>query len=101
MSKRRRQKEKPVEPKKSSVEKLSEVLELPKDAIMDLPKFEMIGNRELLIENYKGILEYSDMTIKINASRFVVTIIGRQLEIKSMTQNGIYIVGYINSVEFL
>jgi sporulation protein YqfC len=101
LKKKYRQKEKSTEPKKSSAEKFSEILELPKDAVLDLPKLEMIGNREVLIENYKGILEYSDSVIKINASRFVVTILGRQLEIKSMAQDGIYIAGYISSIEFI
>lgn len=45
---------------------LAEILELPKDIILGIPKITMVGNLQLFIENHKGILEYTDTYIRIN-----------------------------------
>lgn len=80
---------------------LAEVLELPKDIILDLPKIIMIGNLQIYIENHKGILEYTDNRIRINIKNGTLRIIGKNLMLKNIVAEEIFIVGEINQVEFI
>jgi sporulation protein YqfC len=81
-------------------ESLSNALELPKDIILDEAKITLIGNNNLTIENHKGILEYNEDQIKVNASSGILIVKGSKLQIKSILQEEIVIVGEINSVSY-
>lgn len=80
---------------------LAEILELPKDIILDLPKIIMIGNLQIYIENHKGILEYTGEKIRVNTKNGVLRIMGRNLMLKNIVTEEIIIVGEINQVEFI
>lgn len=82
-------------------EKVTDMLELPKEVILNLPVFSMIGNEELHIENYKGILEYDSERIRIYTYNGIVKLEGRGLEIKTMTTEEIFIKGAVVKIEFL
>ena len=87
--------------KKDNIKKaVSEILELPKDIMLGLPKITMIGKMELHIENHKGIIEYSKEIIRINTSEGVLKIIGKHMNIKSIITEEVSIIGEIISVEF-
>ena len=43
---------------------MTEALELPKEILLHLPLISFIGQEEVTIENYKGILEYSEETVR-------------------------------------
>ena len=87
--------------KKNIKEKMSEVLELPREIIMDVPKLVLIGNNDLSIENYKGIIEYSENIIRINTNSKMIKITGKKLEIKTITAEEILIGGNIETLEFI
>ncbi len=76
-------------------EKMSALLELSGDA-----KVTFIGNREFIIENYKGITEYEDSKIRINAGKLDLCFCGRNMEIKTLTQELLYITGKVSSLTF-
>lgn len=80
---------------------LAEILELPKDIILDLPKIIMIGNLQIYIENHKGILEYTGEKIRVNTKNGVLRIMGKNLMLKNIVTEEIIIVGEINQVEFI
>ncbi|MDI9475478.1 MAG: sporulation protein YqfC [Natronincolaceae bacterium] len=80
---------------------LAEILELPKDIILDLPKIIMIGNLQIYVENHKGILEYTDNRIRINTKSGILCIMGKNLMLKNIVIEEIIIVGEINQVEFI
>lgn len=80
---------------------LAEILELPKDIILDIPKIVMLGNLQIYIENHKGILEYTNNRIRINTKQGTLRIIGKNLMLKNIITEEIIIVGEINEVEFV
>ncbi len=82
-------------------ESISELLELPKDIILDLPRITMIGNLQLYIENHKGIVEYSKQRIRINTKNGIVRITGKNLSIKTIITEEIVITGLIQDIEFV
>jgi len=80
--------------------KINEILELPKEVVSDKPKFTIIGFEELLIENYKSILEYEDYYIKINTHIGAININGFNLRLIEMTGDDIMVTGKIDSLDF-
>lgn len=79
---------------------LAEILELPQDIILDIPKITMVGNLQIYIENHKGIIEYTKSRIRINSKSGILRIIGNNLVLKSILTDEIIIIGEIQEVEF-
>lgn len=82
-------------------EKVTEMLELPKEIVLDVPKLTMLGSGNLIIENYKGIIEYSNERVRINTNAGILKISGNRLFIKEITSEDIMVDGDIDSLEFL
>ena len=56
-----------VKPRKSGLlERTAEVFDLPADAVAGLPRLELVGDKELRVENHKGILAYGPEEIHIS-----------------------------------
>ncbi len=87
-------------PRENMFEKAAQALDLPADVLAGLPRIEITGCRQMLIENHKGILEYGDEEIDVNCGRVIVKIHGVNLELKAMNQNELMMAGTILSVEF-
>lgn len=87
--------------KKGLREKFTEVLELPKELILDLPKLTIVGNKDMMIENYKGVIEYGSARIRVNTGLGVLRITGEGLAIREITSEDIIISGKIHMVEFV
>lgn len=66
----------------------------------DMPRIELVGNSECMVEGMKGILEYTKEKIKINLGKYYVTFFGDELFIKSFSYQGAIVQGNIISVEF-
>ena len=43
-----------------NLNRVNEILDLPREVGTNIPKVTMLGFDEVLIENYKGILEYEE-----------------------------------------
>ena len=80
--------------------KLDSILELPREVASSDIKLTLNGFDEILIENYKNILEYQDILIKINTFEGAVTIYGFNLKLEQMTDEDIKVIGKIDSIEF-
>lgn len=80
--------------------KINKLLELPEEVITDKPKLTIVGFEEILIENYKAILEYEDYYIKINTHIGAININGFNLRLKEMTGDDIMVLGSIDSMDF-
>ena len=83
--------------KESRFEKL---LELPKEVVSNEPRITISGFNEMLIENYKNILEYEEFYIKLNTYIGVININGFNLNLEKVSQDDIMITGKIDSVDF-
>lgn len=81
-------------------EQVIEHLELPKDFLLGDAILTVTGRRELLIENYKGILNYEDSFIKIQAKNCRITITGRNLSIDYYTNEEMKITGFFKQIEY-
>lgn len=79
--------------------KIKQFLEIPKEVISKVPKITILGFHEMLIENYKGILEYEDFYIRINTSMGTININGFHLNLNQMTEDDIMVTGKIQSID--
>lgn len=79
--------------------KINELLDIPREISTNEPKLTMVGFNQLLIENYKGILEYEDFYIKINSFIGAININGFNLSLEQMTEDDIMITGKIESID--
>lgn len=59
----------------------------------------MYGFSEMIIENYKGILEYEDFYIRINTFIGIININGLKLQLNQLTDEAVSITGRIESVD--
>lgn len=80
--------------------KLDSILELPREVTSSDVKLTLNGFDEILIENYKNILEYQDILIKVNTFEGAITIYGFNLKLEQMTDEDIKVNGKIDSIEF-
>ena len=79
---------------------INELLEMPREISETDPKVTIIGFDEMLIENYKGILEYEEFYIKIKTSIGVINISGFNLSLEQATEDDISVKGKIESFDF-
>lgn len=93
-------KPKPVK-KPNLKERVTEVLELPKEIVLNMPKLTMLGNGDLIVENYKGILEYDEGVIRLNTTSGIIRVTGADIYIKEITMESIMIFGNIQALEFM
>jgi len=80
---------------------MADLLEIPKDLVLDIPKITLIGRSELYLENHRGIIEYSSIRLRINLSRGFLEIQGENLEIKALLPDEIKIGGDISTCKFV
>ncbi len=86
--------------KKGIRERIAEMTEIPKDFMMDMPRVTILGNRELYVDNYKGLLEYSQETIRLATTNKTIIIKGTGLLITRIVEAAVFVGGNIMSVEF-
>lgn len=80
--------------------KITAFLEMPEEVISDKPKITILGFNELVIENYKNILEYDEVFIKVNTYIGVINISGIGLKLIQMNKDDIMVTGKIDSLDF-
>ncbi len=80
--------------------KLERILEMPIEVTTSNPKITILGFSELLIENFKGIIEYEDYLIKINTFIGIVIIEGDKLNLNQITENDVSVNGEIEKIYF-
>lgn len=79
---------------------LNQKLEIPEMLDTKLPHIEADGNREIIVDGCKGIVEYSQNKIKVNTGTLVVGFTGDDIEIKNYSDYQTVISGNIFSIDF-
>ena len=79
--------------------RLDKILEIPEEVYTTVPKITITGFSEIILENYKGILEYEEFFASISTHIGIVNINGYNLNLEKMTNDDIKITGKIESIE--
>ena len=78
----------------------AELFDLPADMVAGAPHVEVVGNGHFSLENHRGSLSYSGEEIAVSSEGMVVRVLGRGLELVSMTGDALRIRGEIQRVEW-
>lgn len=79
-------------------ENMIRAFELPADLAYGSVLLSVTGQNELLIENYRGILEYKENHIRIQAKDCRILIIGKRLQVEYYTNEEMKIKGFIEQI---
>ena len=79
--------------------RISNALEVPREISNGVSKITIISFDEMLVENYRGILEYEEFYIKINTETGNININGFNLRLEQLTGDDISIKGKIESID--
>lgn len=85
--------------KKNRYNKIDKILELPKEVCSNIPKLTITGFDEIVIENFKGILEYEEFFVRINTYIGIINVNGYGLKLENMTEDDIKVTGKIESID--
>ena len=81
------------------LDKLVWAADLPEESLPGQPIVEIVGQRRVLIENHKGVIEYSDCVVRVKMKYGAVCVTGGHLELSRMTKGQLIISGSIESVK--
>lgn len=82
------------------LESIGRNLDLPQEALAGYAYIEISGNREVIVEGCRGVLEYSDTVVSLNTGKLIVKITGCELTVVSMQNTQAIIRGVIAGVEY-
>lgn len=80
--------------------RFSSGLELPKDVSCGVVIVTVTGRRELVLENYKGIISFDDACIQIQTRDCKVSVCGSHLKVDYYTNEEMKIVGLIQQISY-
>jgi len=86
--------------KKNLKSRITDAAGMPKDVILGVPIISVIGQDEACIENYRGILEYTDKLIRIQTKLGKIHVTGKSLAIEHYNNDEMKITGHITVIEF-
>lgn len=84
---------------KKNISRIDRLLEIPQEIYSNVPKITITGFNEMIIENFKGILEYEDYYIRINTSLGIINVNGYELRLENMTNDDIKVTGKIEKFD--
>ena len=85
--------------KKNYSRKIDKFLEIPKEVYSNNPKIVITGFDELIVENFKGILEYEEFFVRISTYIGSISINGYNLNLENMSDDDIKVTGKIESLD--
>lgn len=78
---------------------LAEILELPLDVSLDLPKIVIVGELGILVQNHRGLIQYSPERIVVGVGKGQIVVGGESLEIREVNQEDMIVRGQIKLVQ--
>lgn len=86
--------------RKNGLQKLAGLLEIPQDIVLDLPRITMLGNKQLLVENHKGIIEYTPSLVRIKLNQGELIVNGSDLTLGNLQVEQILVEGTVRDIEY-
>ncbi len=71
------------------------------DLAPQLARIEIIGDKRVLVENHKGILEYGDTCMRINCGTMMIHIMGHNLTLRALSLSELAVTGKITAVQYV
>ncbi len=86
---------------KSLYYKLSAAAQIPPDLAEGAVLVTVVGQKEVCIENYKGIVEYTDTRLVLQTKNCRLEVLGQNLFITYYTGEEMKVTGHIEQISYL
>ncbi len=84
----------------SLLSKTESLLDMPEGILRDLPNIVLYGTSLAEIDNFKGLIDFSQSSMRINTASGLIRIDGVSLIISSMTDDSLCVKGTIKNISF-
>ena len=81
------------------LEKLSERLDLPAEALAGAPRVTLTGSDRVLVENHRGLLNYTETELEIACGHGRVRVRGADLLLRAMDAQMLLVTGRVTGVD--
>ncbi|MCJ8011420.1 sporulation protein YqfC [Paenibacillus sp. KQZ6P-2] len=78
----------------------NEMLDLPQDVLLDLPRITLVGNKEISIENHRGVRHFSENRMILSLSQGSLEVEGTGLMIRAILPQEVMIEGIITNIKY-
>ena len=75
-------------------------LKLPKDVVLGEVLISFVGRTSVVVENYRGIIEYTEKRIRLQTKTCQMTLCGEGLHIDYYTEDEMKISGEIGEIRY-
>lgn len=101
LQKRKEQLLKEKRKKHRIADKVTSAFELPAEVLSGAARMIIVDNKNLYVENHKGILEYTGVCIKVLFEKYILNVKGTDLYIKEFEATSMVVSGNIYSLEYI
>lgn len=81
--------------------RIAKILDLPLDTMIDWPVINLNGNKSVVIQNHRGVIEYDQTIARINTKLGELVVAGSNLVLVCALKEEIIIEGKIQKVELV
>ncbi len=81
-------------------ERASQSLDMPLSVAAGMPRLELRGSGEIILENHRGVREYGEETLIVSTDLGLLHICGSGLMIRAMNEDRMIINGEIRSIQY-
>lgn len=74
-------------------------LDMPQDVVFELPRLTLIGDRQLYIENHRGVIDFSEEVLRLSLSKGQLEVRGKELIIRTIWTDEVFVEGIITGIE--
>ncbi|WP_040948381.1 sporulation protein YqfC [Gorillibacterium massiliense] len=79
----------------------ADLLDVPRDVILDVPRLTMIGNMQLYIENHHGVLHFSSDLLRLALAKGHLEIHGSDLVLRAILPEEVFVEGTIGDIKYV
>lgn len=84
--------------KGSFLDKMAYAMDLPGEPLPGQSLVELVGQRRVLIENHRGVLQYGDTEICVRVTYGCIRVCGKELRLMRMNKQQLIISGLVDSI---
>lgn len=74
-------------------------LDMPQDVVFELPRITLIGDRQLYIENHRGVINFTNEVLRLSLSKGELEVRGKELIIRTIWTDEVFVEGIILGIE--
>ncbi len=79
---------------------VADLFEIPEDIILNVPRLTIVGNLQAIIENHRGLIEYTPELIRIGTGNGQIVIAGEDLAVGSVYTEDLSVMGRFTRIAF-